>query len=160
MENQPPIRSSGDGARSQGRNDKNKNRQRLKITIQHNCTCICLSFPEVAPGIYFILSGYAKAEPVPETSKLVSFRQLPGGAAYHKAFLGRVVLSIQRVFGSKPRMLVEAAKLLGGSEANYGDCSVKVYSLPLVPITVILWGESPEFPASANMLFDASISHY
>ena len=117
-------------------------------------------FPEVAPGIYCILSGYAKAEPVPEALNLVSFRQLPGGSAYHRTFFARVVLSIQRVFGSKPRMLVEAAKLLGGSEVDYGDCSVRVNSLPLVPITVVLWAESPEFPASANMLFDASISHY
>jgi len=117
-------------------------------------------FPEATPGIYCILSGYAEAEPVPETLKLISFRQLPGGHAYHKAFLGRVVLPVQRFFGPKPRMLVEAAKLLDGSEANYGDCSVRVNSLPLVPITVVLWAESPEFPASANILFDASISHY
>jgi hypothetical protein len=115
---------------------------------------------EVAPSVYCILCGYAEAEPVPEALKLVSFRQLPGGHAYHKAFLGRVVLSIQRVFGSKPRMLVEAARLLGGSEVSYGECSVRVNSLPLVPVTVVLWVEDPEFPASANMLFDASISHY
>lgn len=117
-------------------------------------------FPEVTASIYCILSGYAEAEPVPEALKLVSFRQLPGGHAYHKAFLGRAVLSIQRVFGPKPRMLVEAAKLLGGSEVDYGECSVRVNSLPLVPITVVLWAESQEFPASANMLFDSSISHY
>jgi len=117
-------------------------------------------FPEVAPSIYCILSGYAEVEPVPEALKLVSFRQLPGGHAYHKAFLERVVLPVQRLFGSKPRMLVEAAKLLGGSEVDYGDRSVRVNALPLVPITVILWAESPEFPASANILFDASISRY
>jgi len=117
-------------------------------------------FPEVAPSIYCILSGYTEAEPVPEALKLVSFRQLPGGHAYHKAFLGRAVPSIQRAFGQKPRMLVEAAKLLGGSEVDYGECSVRVNSLPLVPITVVLWAESQEFPASANMLFDSSISHY
>ena len=117
-------------------------------------------FPEMAPSIYCILSGYAEAEQVPEALKLVSFRQLPGGHVYHKAFLGRAVLSIQRVFGSEPRMLVEAAKLLGGFEVDYGECSVRVNSLPLVPITVVLWAENPEFPASANMLFDSSISHY
>jgi hypothetical protein len=95
-------------------------------------------FPETTPSIYCILSGYEEAEPVPEALKLVSFRQLPGGHAYHKAFLGRVILPVQRIFGSKPRMLVEAAKLLGGSEVDYGECSVRVPSLPLVPITVVL----------------------
>jgi hypothetical protein len=92
--------------------------------------------------------------------KLVSFRQLPEGRAYHKAFLGHAVLSIQRVFGLKPRTLVEAAKLLGGHKVDYRDCSVRVHSLPLVPITVVLWAENPEFQASANMSFDASIIHY
>jgi len=118
------------------------------------------SFPEVTPSIYCILFGYAEAKPVPEASRLVSFRQLPGGYAYHKAFLGRAVLSVQRVFGSKPRMLVEAAKLLGGSKAEYGDCSIKIYSLPLVPITIVLWVENREFESSASILFDSSISNY
>lgn len=117
-------------------------------------------FPEVTASIYCILSRYAENETVPEALKLISFRQLPGGRAYHKAFLGRTVFSIQRRFGPKPRMLAEAAKLLDGSIVDYGDCSVRVYSLPLVPITVILWAKSPEFSASATMLFDASISHY
>ena len=57
-------------------------------------------------------------------------------------------------------MLIEAAKLLGGYEVDYGECSIRVHSLPLVPVTVVLWVESPEFSASANMLFDATISHY
>ena len=117
-------------------------------------------FPEGAASIYCILSGYAEVEPVPEALQLISFRQLPGGHAYYKAFLGRSVLPIQRVFGQTPEILAEAAKILGGSEVDYGDCSVRVYSLPLVPITVILWVESSEFSVSANMLFDASISHY
>jgi hypothetical protein len=57
-------------------------------------------------------------------------------------------------------MLIEAAKLLRGSEVNYGECSIRVHSLPLVPVMVDLWVESPEFSASANMLFDATISIY
>ena len=117
-------------------------------------------FPEVAPRIYCVLSGYVEAEPVQEASKLVSFRQLPGGHANYKAFFERAVFSIQRVFRPNPEMLVETAKLLGGSQVDYGECSVRVYSIPLVPITVVPWVESAEFSASANMLFDATISHY
>ena len=117
-------------------------------------------FPEVAPSLYCILSGYAEAKLVPETSKLISFRQLSGGHAYYGAFVRRAVQPIERVFGSKPEMLVEAGKLLGGSQIGLGDYSVKVYSLPLVPVSIVLWAKSHEFPASANMLFDSSIGHY
>jgi len=118
------------------------------------------SFAAIAPSLYCILSGYADAKPIPETLKLISFRQLPGGHAYYNAFLRRAVNPIQKIFGSKPERLVEAAKLLGGSKAAYGDCSVKIYSLPLVPITVVLWVENPEFEASASILLDSSISNY
>jgi len=119
-----------------------------------------LPFPEVAPSLYCILSGYAEAKLVPETFKLISFRQLPGGHAYYGAFVQRAVQPIERVFGSRTEMLVEVAKLFGGSRMGLGDYSVKIYSLPFVPVHVVLWSKSPEFPVSANMLFDSSISHY
>lgn len=117
-------------------------------------------FAVIAPSLYCILSGYADAKPISETFNLVSFRQLPGGYAYYDAFLRRAVNSIHRIFGSKLERLIEAAKLLGGSKAGYGDCSVKIYSLPLVPITVVLWAENREFEASASILFDSSVSNY
>jgi hypothetical protein len=117
-------------------------------------------FAAIVPNLYSILSGYADSKPIPETMKLVSFRQLPGGHAYYNAFLRRTVNSIQKIFGSKPERLVEAAKLLGGSKTEYGDYSVKIYSLPLVPITVVLWAGNQEFEASASMLFDSSVSNY
>jgi hypothetical protein len=117
-------------------------------------------FATIAPSLYCILSGYGDAKPISETLKLVSFRQLLGGYAYYNAFLRRAINPIQKIFGSKPERLVEAAKLLGGSKADYGDCSVKIYSLPLVSITVVLWTENREFEASASILFDSSVSNY
>ncbi len=117
-------------------------------------------FTAIAPVLYCILSGYVDAKPISEAFNLVSFRQLPGGHTYYNAFLRRAVNSVQKVFGSKPERLVEAAKLLGGSKADYGDCSVKIYSLPLVPVTVVLWTENGEFESSANILFDSSVSNY
>lgn len=117
-------------------------------------------FTAIAPNLYCILSGYADAKPIPETFKLVSFRQLPGGYAYYNAFLRRAVNPVRKVFGSKPERLVEASELLGGSKAQYKDCSAKIYSLPLVPITVVLWTENREFESSASILFDSSVSNY
>jgi len=117
-------------------------------------------FTAIAPSLYCILCGYAEANPTSETLNLISFRQLPGGYAYHNAFLRRAVNPIQKTFGSKPERLVEAAKLLGGSKAEYGDCSVKIYSLPLVSVTIVLWAENREFEASATILFDSSASNY
>jgi hypothetical protein len=111
-------------------------------------------------SVYFILCGYAKAKLVPETTKLISFKQLLGGSAYYKAFMERAIQPLAAMFGSKPQMLVEASKLLGGTPQTYGEYSAKIYSLPLVPLTSILWAETAEFPASANILFDSNANNY
>ncbi|RLG47029.1 MAG: hypothetical protein DRN92_04080 [Thermoproteota archaeon] len=116
--------------------------------------------PYEIKGIYCILYGYAGSNPVQETSELISFRKIPGGWFYHKPFTYRVLKSIERTFGSDPSLLIRAGELLGGSEAEYGDYSVRIYSLPLIPLTVVLWAETEEFPASANILYDSSITNY
>lgn len=118
------------------------------------------TFPEIGPSVYCILSGYAESKPVSETHKLISFSQLPGGQAYKNAFIRRAVQPIEKTFGSNAQELYEAAKLLNAEKASHGDCSIKIYALPLVPIIIILYGATSEFSASANMLFDSSASNY
>lgn len=111
--------------------------------------------------IYCILSFYAESEPVPSESKLVTSKQLQGGR-YCNVAVQRAKSSIQEVFGSSSQELVDSARLLGGSEVefNYGDHSVCVKSLPLVPLTIVLSEEDTEFEASAQIFFDQSISNY
>jgi len=111
-------------------------------------------------GIYFILCGYAKAKLVLETTGLVSFKQLSGGSAYYKAFAERAIQPLASTFGSEPQMLIDASKLLGGTPETYGECSVKIYALPHVPLTIILWAETAEFSASADILFDSNANNY
>ncbi|MEM3010523.1 MAG: DUF3786 domain-containing protein [Candidatus Bathyarchaeia archaeon] len=110
--------------------------------------------------IYCILYGYANAKVAPETHRLISFRQLKGGQAYFNTFTRRAIHPIEKTFGTKPQMLVETAKIFGGLQLKHGDFSVKIYALPLVPVIVILWAETTEFPATASVLFDASADKY
>jgi len=116
--------------------------------------------PEIEASVYCILSGYADAKASPETNQPISFAQLPGGRAYYNAFKRRAVQQIERVFGSNPKTLYKAAELLDATRLSYGDYSVKTYALPLVPVYIILWSTNSEFPPSANILFDSSVSHY
>jgi len=116
--------------------------------------------PSIAPSIYCILSGYAEARPVPETRQLISFEHLQGGRVYHSAFRRRAVQPLEKVFGPNPSTLHEASKPFDAAKLDHGDCSVKIYSLPLVPVIIVLWGSSPEFSASASVLFDSSVSNY
>jgi hypothetical protein len=57
-------------------------------------------------------------------------------------------------------MLLKVAEMFDATKLEYGDYSVKFDALPLVPINVILWSSDLEFPTSANILFDSSISNY
>jgi hypothetical protein len=110
--------------------------------------------------VYFILHGYANAKPTPQTTQLISFKQLSGGEAYFKAFTQRATQPLLATFAHQPHMLVEAAKLLEGTPQSFGDYSVKIHPLPLVPLTIILWTKSAEFSASANVLFDSNANSY
>jgi hypothetical protein len=109
--------------------------------------------------LYIMLSHYAKSDPIQKVGKLIKFRDLPGGYAYEGAFTKRAVDPIAQIFGSEPNKLIEAARVLNGTEAKYGDSSVEIPALPTVPITYVLW-KSNEFPASSTVLLDASASHY
>jgi len=111
--------------------------------------------------IYCILSCYADAKPTPITSNLVTSKQLQGGR-YCNVMVGRAKSSIQNVFGSRSALLVESAKLLGGSEVDlgYGDHSVEINTLPLVRLTIVLSEEDAELPASVQVFFDESITNY
>jgi len=116
--------------------------------------------PETEASVYCILSGYADANPAPVNHQPISFAQLPGGRAYYNAFKRRAVHQIERVFGSNSQTLHKAGELLDATRLDVGDYSVKIYALPLVPIHVVLWSSNTEFPSSANILFDSSVSHF
>jgi len=117
-------------------------------------------FPEIRPAVYCILSGYADGKITEETHKLMSFSQIPGGENYNNALYRRAVQPIEKAFGTEPERFLKAAAFFDFEKMTLGDCSVKMYALPLVPITVILHVASSEFSASANMLFDSSISNF
>ncbi|HDN01544.1 MAG TPA: DUF3786 domain-containing protein [Candidatus Bathyarchaeota archaeon] len=117
------------------------------------------NWSNVAP-IYCVLTTYSQAKELEETGKLISFSKLPGGAQYKGVFIKRTVEPIAKTFGENPELLYEAAKVFDAEKMSFGDCSVKIYSLPRVPIIYVLWGKSAEFPASANVLFDSTIANY
>ncbi|MFX0116000.1 MAG: DUF3786 domain-containing protein, partial [Candidatus Hodarchaeota archaeon] len=111
-------------------------------------------------GIYFLLAGYANSQEIPETSELTSFAQLRGGRAFQRAFMERAMQPIAKNLGSDCSALRAAGRFLKGQELSYGDCSICIHSFPLIPVTIILWTKTSEFPAKANILFNSSASNY
>ena len=113
----------------------------------------------IVQNITILLAHYSLANDVAKTGKLVKFKDLPGGYAYEHAFTQRAVDPIAKAFGNAGAELAEAAKMFGGKQLNYGDISVEIPALEGIPIVYILWA-TPDFPASANLLFDESARHF
>ncbi len=100
------------------------------------------------------------ADGTPMASKWIAFRNLPGGLGYDGAFQGRASLRLAHAFGRDKRAFETAARSLGGESLAFGDTSYLFRALPRVWLAIVLYLADEEFPANANVLFDAAASHY
>jgi hypothetical protein len=131
-----------------------------KSTITDNLPQLMVNLSEWATQIFTaLLRHYSSANPIAQTGTLVKYKDIPGGYSYEDAFIKRAIQPIAEVFGEKPKELLKAANLLGATKLVLGDVSFEILSLKGIPLTYILWGKE-EFPASANILYDASASSY
>jgi hypothetical protein len=100
------------------------------------------------------------ADGTPLADQWIAFRNLPGGLGYDAAFQKRANLRLARTFGSDQKAFEAAAKALKGERLDFGDASFLFRLLPRVWLAVVLYVADEEFPANANVLFDAAASHY
>ncbi len=107
-----------------------------------------------------LLQYLVLADGTPLAHHWVSLRELPNGAFYERAFQGYSGNLVARAFKSDLTAFREAALKLGGEPLNLGDASFRFWALPKIPLAVIYWSGGEEFPASAQVLFDASAGHY
>jgi hypothetical protein len=100
------------------------------------------------------------ADGTPLAAEWVAFRSLPGGLGYDAAFQGRANLRLAHAFGADTPAFENAARALGGERLSFGDSSFLFRLFPRAWLAVVLYLADDEFPASANVLFDAAVSHY
>ncbi len=113
---------------------------------------------DVKPFMAVLLLHYLIfAKDIGLEGKLISFRELRGGAVYYNAFQRRAQLPITETFGDNPGALRAAGEHIQATDRNHGDISIEIVVFPKVPVTVIIWEGDEEIPPSSNMLFDASI---
>lgn len=107
-----------------------------------------------------IMHYLISADGTPMADRWLAFRELPDGRVYDPAFRRRACVPLARAFGEHPERFVAAAERLRGERLTYGGVSFMFRVLPRVHVAVILYGQDEEFPAEANVLFDASVRHY
>lgn len=107
-----------------------------------------------------ILQYLAQASGVPISGRWISFAELPHGMLHHQPFVSEAIEPLARAFGVQPEKLLMTARSLGGEELGVGDAGVRIPVFPRIPMAVILWVADEEFPARANIIFDASAPGY
>ena len=125
---------------------------------------------------------FLTADGAPRAGKWVAFRELPGGMFYHQAYQGYSGDRLAKAIDNRVGVFERAAKNLGGMKLDIGcDVSSRGESaaeanssvprdntsaafafdaLPRVRVAAVYYAGDEDFPASANVLFDASAIHY
>jgi hypothetical protein len=97
------------------------------------------------------------AKDIPATGRLIRPLDVKGGQRF---FTGTHVLPLDRVqeryARDKAGFAVQGMKF-GAKIASLGDAAIRLYPLPRVPVTMILWTEDEEFPARATLFFDSTV---
>lgn len=113
------------------------------------------------PDLQVLLLTYLRnADGTRPTGSWLSFRELPDGGFYHRAFQGYAPDRLAERFGDDLEAFCKAAERTGGRREPMGDASYGFRALPQVWLAAVLWQGDDEFPASARMLFDKTCSRY
>lgn len=116
---------------------------------------------DTRPDIQVLLLTYLRnADGTPPTGSWLSFRELPNGGFYHRAFQGYAPDRLAQRFGDDLPAFRRAARQIGGRREPMGDASYGFQPLPHIWLAAVLWQGDEEFPSSARILFDESGSHY
>jgi hypothetical protein len=107
-----------------------------------------------------LLQYLVLADGTPLAQQWVSLRELPNGAFYERAFQSYSGNLVARAFKSDIDAFREAALQLGGEPIALGDAAFRFWALPKIPLALVYWSGGEEFPASAQVLFDASAGRY
>ena len=97
-----------------------------------------------------------KATATRPSGRLVKPAALPGGDIFVKGSHVLPLEALAEKYAKRPEAFFEAGAALGGIPAPYGNAAVVLPALPKVPVTMLLWTEDDEFPARADLLFDAT----
>ena len=104
-----------------------------------------------------VLWYLTSAKNVRATNRLVRPLDVKGGQRF---FSGTHVLPLDRIeerFGRDKPAFIERGLRFGAEIVSCGDAAIRLYPLPRVPVTVILWLEDEEYPARATLFFDSTV---
>ncbi|MDA8234434.1 MAG: DUF3786 domain-containing protein [Clostridia bacterium] len=106
--------------------------------------------------ITLILQYLTGSSGIQPRGQWVSFLQLPDGPHHHIPFKLEALDPLAETFGDDLPELEDRAVTLGGQKIPMGDLGFVFNVFPKLPMAVVVWKGDDEFPAKANILFDAN----
>jgi Domain of unknown function (DUF3786) len=97
------------------------------------------------------------AKDIPASGRLIRPLDVKGGQRF---FTGTHVLPLDRIqekYGRDKFGFIERGMKFGADIAPFGDAAIRLYPLPRVPVTMILWLEDEEFPSRVTLFFDSTV---
>ena len=102
-----------------------------------------------------ILQYLAYASGLPPRGRWLSFLELPEGILHYAPFQIDALNPLARTFGADPDDFFAATAQFKGTPMQMGDAAAVLPVLPKIPLAFVIWLGDDEFPAKANVLFDA-----
>ncbi|MBZ0158035.1 MAG: DUF3786 domain-containing protein [Alphaproteobacteria bacterium] len=103
-----------------------------------------------------ILWYLVNAKDIPFTGRLINPMDVKGGQRFSAGTYLLPTRELAEMFGRDKEGFIKKGKGFGGELQKYGDVSLRLFPLPRVPVTLILWLEDEEFPSRADILLDST----
>ncbi len=107
-----------------------------------------------------ILWYLAQAQVISPSDKFMNPRELAGGLIFDQGSHALPLDKLAGKYGADTAAFLKKGISLGGVHSDSGDASLKLYPFPKVPILLVLWCRSEEFPANAVLLLDTTCPRY
>ena len=101
-----------------------------------------------------ILAYLINARDLPLADKLVGAETLPGGQFFFRGLHSLPTKKLEQAFGNRPEVLHRISARFDAERCEFGDASIRLYVLPRLPLTIVIWRRCEEFDARASILFD------
>jgi hypothetical protein len=107
-----------------------------------------------------VLTYLRTADGTPVAGRWISFRELPNGSFYHRAFQGYAPDRLTKRWGFDSDGFSAACRSLGGVRLDLGDAGFSLQVLPRIDLAAVYWLGDEDFPSRASILFDAHAIRY
>ena len=101
-----------------------------------------------------ILAYLINAQDLPLADKLVGAETLPDGQFFFRGPHSLPTKKLEQAFGNRPEVLHRTSARFDAERCEFGDASIRLYVLPRLPLTIVIWRHCEEFDARASILFD------